>query len=96
MDYDLRSADSLVCAIKWCMRIKYLTSCRTLETASRSPRSSLMMDGGEALDSPVPTMSHFLCWKASTTFLPRRPDAPVMRTFFDMVMVVVWCFVEEV
>ena len=55
-------------------------------TASVSPRSSLMMDGGEARVKPVPTTSHPSLWNATTTFRPSRPEAPVMRTFLDMMV----------
>ena len=51
-------------------------------TAVSSPRSSLMMSGGFALEKPVPTTSHSLVSeKVRVTCLPSKPVAPVMRTF---------------
>ncbi len=38
--------------------VAYLTSSNTEEIAVSSDTSSLMMDGGLALENPVPTASH--------------------------------------
>ena len=64
----------------------YLTSSRILSTSTAEPRSSFKTEGGAARVRPVPTTSQPARSKTLTTCLPSRPVAPVMSTFFDMLM----------
>ncbi len=62
----------------------YLTLSSTDDIAAWSDTFSLMMEGGFALENPVPTTSHPASWKAFNTWRPSRPVAPVTSTFRAM------------